>query len=80
MILVLAFAKWTVDFVGDTIILVSRHKVLTFSSRLECESGGLATCFAMNPDSFVVGGYVGLFPDAIDPSRNFSVIWFTREL
>ena len=28
------------DFVGNTIILVSGHKVLAFSSRLEYESGG----------------------------------------
>ena len=39
---------------GGAIILVSSHKVLAFSSRLEYESGGYATCFAMNPDGFAL--------------------------
>ena len=33
-------SKLAINFVGDTIILVSGHKVLTFGSRLEYESGG----------------------------------------
>ena len=32
-------SKWTINFVGDSIICVSCHKVLTFVSCFECESG-----------------------------------------
>ena len=35
------------------------------SSRLVFKSGGQATCFAVKPDGFVEGWYVGLFPNAI---------------
>ena len=54
--LFLALRKGTVNSVGNTIILVSGHKVLAFSYRLEYESGGQATCFAMNSDGFVKAG------------------------
>ena len=35
------------------------------SSRLVFRSGGQATCFAVNPDGFVEGQYVGLLPYAV---------------
>ena len=41
VILVLPWQSGTINFVGDTIILVSVHQVLTFSFRLEYESGGV---------------------------------------
>ena len=44
-----ALTKWTVNFVGDTIILVSGHKVLTFGSCFEYESGWQGTFFTMIP-------------------------------
>ena len=59
---------------------VPGHKILTFSSRLEHESGGETTRLAMNPDSFVVDKYAGRCPDVIDPIGNSSVILFTWKL
>ena len=38
----------------DTIIFRSNHKVLTFGSCFEYESGRHGTCFAMNSDGFIL--------------------------
>ena len=62
--MVLPWQSGTINFVGATIILVSVHQVLTLSFRLEYESGGLTTC------GFLLGWYVGFFPQIIDPIRN----------
>ena len=47
---------------GDTIIFMSGHKVLTRGSCFEYEFGRHRTCFAMNSDRFVAGWHVGFFP------------------
>ena len=44
----------TVNFKGDTIILISGHEVLTFGSCFEYESGRHGTCFAMNSDGVIM--------------------------
>ena len=58
MIVVLAQQKETVNFVRDTIVFISGHKVLTFGSCFEYESGRHRTCLAMSSDRFVVGWHV----------------------
>ena len=58
-----ALPEWTINFVRDTIVFTSSHKVLTFNSHLEYTPGWQRNCFAMNSDRLVAGWHVGLFPN-----------------
>ena len=45
-----------ISFIGDTIIFISGHKVLTFGSCFENESGRHGTYLTMNSDGFITAG------------------------
>ena len=70
-------ANWTVNFVADTIILVSGHKVLTIGSDYTHEARWLRNLLCNEFWRFL--SYIWLFPEAIDSQRNPNVVLFTRE-